>query len=327
MSEQRSSKQLWVRVFDMAPVILLLCLLGIFSLVDDRIISGTNLLQVLVQAAPIAILALGAMMVLISGGIDLSAGYGVGLCAIVAGTVLSNDGSLWAAIALTIATGALIGMFNGFFVGVLKIQAFIVTLGSMTLIQGLTLWMATGGVLIITHPGLKQAGIGFTLGIPNLILITAMLVLIAALLIKQTSFGLRTYGIGSSLESTRSSGVPVVKQQLLIYLFSGICTAVTAILLVSRVSIVSPNIGGINLMLDAITAAVIGGTSIFGGRGSIAGTLVGALIISLITQAMSIFGISASSLDFFKGMIIVIALAADSLMREAHNKLNTHRPA
>ncbi|CAH0118932.1 Autoinducer 2 import system permease protein LsrC [Paenibacillus sp. CECT 9249] len=315
----------WSRILQFAPVILLIVLLCVFAFVDDRIITGPNLLQILVQAAPIAILALGAMIVLISGGIDLSAGYGVGLCAVVVGLVLTNGGSLFSAIIITLMVGVVIGLFNGFFVGMLKIQAFIVTLGSMTLVQGATLLLATGGVLIVTDPVLKKIGVGATAGLPNIAIVTAVLIVAAALLIKQTSFGLRTYGIGSSLESSRSSGVPIVRQQLFVYIFSGVCTAITAILLVSRASIVSPNIGGVNLMLDAITATVIGGTSIFGGRGSIASTLVGAIIISLITHAMSVFGIGASSLDFFKGMIIVIALAMDSLLRAAQHKLGARQ--
>src|SRR5699024_9224767 len=125
----------------------------------------------------------------------------------------------------------------------------------------------------------------------------------------------------SNQESSQTSGVPVARQQIFIYLFSGLCTAITAILLVSRVSIVSPNIGGISILLDAITATVIGGTSIYGGRGSLWGTLVGALIISLITNALVVLGISSSSLDLFKGAIIIIALAIDSGIRYVKSNL------
>jgi ribose transport system permease protein len=323
MGNERLRTIAWVRILDFAPLILLLILLGVFSLIDERIMTGVNLIQILTQSTTIAILALGAMIVLISGGIDMSAGYGVSLCAVVFSMVLTKGGSLFAAVAVVIAVGILMGLFNGFFVSVLKIQAFIVTLGSMTIVQGITLFMATGGVLIITNPSIKKMGIGYSFGIPNIVLVTAILILFATILIHRTSFGLRTFGVGSSLDSTRSSGVSIVRQQTFIYMFSGVCTAVTAILLVSRATIISPNIGGINLMLDAITATVIGGTSIFGGRGSITGTLIGALIIGLITHAMAVIGISATSLDFFKGLIIIIALVTDTLLRGAKVKFNT----
>jgi ribose/xylose/arabinose/galactoside ABC-type transport system permease subunit len=311
------------RLLDLAPLILLIVFFAVFTSVDSRIVTPDNLLQIVVQAAPIAILGLGAMIVLISAGIDLSAGYGVSMCAVIAAIMLRDSGSLIGAIAVVLLAGLLLGLFNGFFIGVLKMESFIVTLGSMTVAQGVTLFLASsGGVLTVNNPTLKTIGIGRTLGIPNLIIVAVVLVLLASFIIKNTNFGLRTFGIGSSLESTRVAGVSIVNQQLLIYIFSGMCTALTALMLVSRVAIVSPNLGGTNLMLDAITATVVGGTSIFGGRGSIVGTLLGALLISLITQAMSIIGINATSLDFYKGLFIVLALVLDSLIRAGKIKLS-----
>lgn len=323
MAGTHANKVSIARLLDLAPLILLVVFFVVFSLVDGRIVTPDNLLQIVVQAAPIAILGIGAMIVLISAGIDLSAGFGVSMCAVIAAIMLRETDSLFAASAIVLLAGLMLGLFNGFFIGVLKMESFIVTLGSMTVAQGVTLYLASsGGVLTVNHPTLKAIGIGKTFGIPNLLLVVVVLVLIATFIIKNTSFGLRTFGIGSSLESTRVAGVSIVNQQIYIYVFSGICTALTALMLVSRVAIVSPNLGGTNLMLDAITATVVGGTSIFGGRGSIVGTLLGALLISLITQAMSIIGISATSLDFFKGLFIVLALVLDSMIREGKLKLN-----
>jgi ribose transport system permease protein len=315
------SRMFWKRVLDFAPLLLLIVLTVVFAIMDPRIISATNLKQILVQAAPISILGLGAMVVLISGGIDLSVGYGLGLAAVIVGVNLSNHGTLIEAMLWTLITGIAIGVFNGFFVGYLKIPPFIVTLGAMIIIQGITLLVARGHVLIISDKAIKKIGIGTTAGIPNILIVAVVLILLIALLIKQTRFGLRTYALGGSEESSKVSGVPVHRQQLLIYVFSGICTVVAAIMMVSRVSIVTPNLGGNSYMLDAITATVIGGTSIFGGKGSISGTLIGALIISLMTYSLTIFGVSATSLDFFKGAIIILALIADSGVRTAKGRL------
>lgn len=315
------SRLIWKRVLDFAPLILLVVLTVVFALIDPRIIGGTNVKQILVQAAPTAILALGAMVVLISGGIDLSVGYGIGLCAVIAGLSLSGGGSLPLAILWTVLAGVAFGVFNGFFVGFLKIPPFIVTLGTMIIVQGATLLASRGHVLLVSNATLKKIGIGASGFMPNILIVTIVLILIMAVLIKQTRFGLRTYGLGSSEESSKVSGVPIHRQQLLIYVFSGVCTAIAALLMVSRVSIVTPNLGGNSYMLDAITATVIGGTSIFGGKGSIAGTLVGALIISLMTQALTIFGVSSTSLDFFKGAIIILALIADSGVRAAKHRI------
>lgn len=313
----------WIRLFDLAPVILLIVLIILFAVWDARIISAQNLLQILVQGAPITILALGAMVVLISGGIDLSAGYGVGLCSVIFASMLTNGNSLTMSFLVALLVGMAIGLFNGLFVGLFKIQPFIVTLSSMTLVQGITLWIATSGTLMISNTLLKTIGIGTTWVIPNIIIVTGILIILSYILISYTSFGLRTYGLGSSMESSESSGVPILRQQILVYLFSGACTAITAILLVSRVSIVSPNIGGISILLDAITATVIGGTSIYGGKGSIWGTVVGAIIISLISNALVVFGVSSASLDFFKGAIIISALTFDAWIRHMKENLST----
>lgn len=317
------NKIVFYRILDLAPVILFILLLVVFAFVDERIISSQNLVQILINTAPIAILALGAMVVLISGGIDLSSGFGVSLCSVIFAASLANFESLIIAIIIVIIVGSLIGIFNGLFVGVFKVQPFIVTLSSMTIIQGITLFVATSGTLMVLDPTLKIIGLGNIFGIPNILLITVLLIAIIYILIHHTTFGIWTYGLGSSIESTENSGVSIAKQQIYVYLFSGICTALTAMLLVSRVSIVSPNVGGVSLLLDAITATVIGGTSIYGGKGSIWGTIVGAMIISLITNALIVFGVSSSSIDFFKGAIILTALSIDSWIRYAKGKLDT----
>ncbi|MFC4597275.1 ABC transporter permease [Cohnella hongkongensis] len=323
------SRLFWKRVLDFAPLLLLIVLTVVFAAIDPRIVNGTNLKQILVQAAPISILALGALVVLVSGGIDLSVGFGIGLAAIVVGVSLSNGGALFEAIAWALIVGLAVGIFNGFFIGYLKIPPFIVTLGAMIIIQGITLLVARGHVLVISDKAIKSIGIGTTGGVPNILIVAATLIVLIAVLIKQTRFGLRTYALGSSEESTQVTGVPIHRQQLLIYAFSAICTAVAAIMMVSRVSIVTPNLGGNSYMLDAITATVIGGTSIFGGKGSISGTLIGALIISLMTHSLTMFGVSATSLDFFKGAIIILALIADSGVRAAKGRLELglRRPA
>src|SRR5699024_2018368 len=230
-------------LLDLAPLILFIVLLIVFSLIDPRIVSLQNLTQILINSAPIAILAVGAMVDLISGGIDLSAGYGVSMCAVIFASFLANDYSLLTAVFVALLFVLLIGVFNGVFVGLFDVQPFIVTLSSMIIIQGVTLIVATSGTLMIMEPVLKTIGIESTMGIPNIIILTAVLLGIIYILLHKNKFGVRTYSIGSNQESSQTSGVPVARQQIYIYLFSGLCTAITAILLVSRVSIVSPNIG------------------------------------------------------------------------------------
>ena len=129
---------------------------------------------------------------------------------------------------------------------------------------------------------------------------------------RRTRFGLRTYAIGSDAAAAELAGISVEQQTVLVYAASGLFTFLTAVMMVSRVPVVTPNLGGTSLLLDAIAAAVIGGASIFGGRGSVWGVLAGAVIVSLLTNALRVFGADPSTIDFFKGGIIMIALAGDA---------------
>lgn len=308
------------RLLNFAPQLLLLLILGAAALIDPRIVEPANLVDVLVQATPIALVALGAMVVLISGGIDFSAAYGVSMCAVLVAATLSAGGSLPEAVIWGIGGGALLGLFNGLVVGVLKIPPFVTTFASLTIVQGITLLLATG-TLIVQNPTLDALGSG-SLGIlPISLLVVGLISVVVGVLVRFTRFGLRTYAIGSNEEAARLSGVPMVRQQVLIYVFSGVMTALAAVLLVGRVSIVAPNIGGIPLLLDAITATVIGGTSIFGGRGAVIGTITGAIIVSLVTNMLRVLGADPSSQEFFKGAIIIVALSAEAGVRALQGRL------
>jgi ribose transport system permease protein len=143
---------------------------------------------------------------------------------------------------------------------------------------------------------------------------------VAWAIMRGTRFGLRTYAIGSDVEASKLSGVSFQRQQVLIYVVSSLMVMLTAVAIVSRTPVVSPNVGGTSLLLDAIAAAVIGGTSIFGGRGTVAGVLVGAVIIALITNALRVFGVDPSSIDLLKGTIIVLALLADTGIRAVRTR-------
>jgi ribose/xylose/arabinose/galactoside ABC-type transport system permease subunit len=285
-----------------APLVLLLVFLAVIAVVEPRVVEPSNLKQVVIQASPIAILALGAMVVLITGGIDLSAGFGVALIAVLIGLGL--------------------GLVNGLLVGVLRIPAFIATLATFTAVQGVTLTRAKSGTLIVSDPTLLRIGTGTVAGIPFPIVIAAGVALVMVVLMRLTRFGVRTYAIGSGEpDAARLSGVPVARHLVLVYLLAGLLTTVTAVLLAGRSGVVAPNIGGVSLLLDAIAATVIGGTSIFGGRGTVWGTLVGAIIIALITNALRVSGADASSLDLWRGGIIGLALLVDAALQFLRRRL------
>ncbi|MBB4662420.1 ABC transporter permease [Conexibacter arvalis] len=310
-----------LRLLGIAPVLLLVALLVVFGLIDGRVVDPDNLRNVAVQAAPIALLALGAHVVLLSGGIDLSAGFAVGLCAVVIAQRLTGGDGLLVALLVGLAVALAVGAVNGLLVGYAKLPPFVATLATMVMVQGATLKLATSGVLLTNDPTLRTLGVERVGPIPVAVVATAVVGALMWAAMRGTRFGIRTGAIGSDADAARFSGVDLRRQQLLIYVVSALMVLACAVLVVSRTPVVTPNVGGVSLLLDAIAAAVIGGTSIFGGRGTVGGVLVGALIIALVTNALRVFGVDPSSLDLYKGTIIVIALLLDAAIRIARSRV------
>ncbi|MEJ5902580.1 ABC transporter permease [Ochrobactrum teleogrylli] len=309
------------RVLDLAPLILLIVLTVIFAVVDPRVVSGQSLINIVSQATPIAVLALGALIVLLTGGIDLSAGIGVAFCAVLIATLVDSGMGLPGALVIGLVVMLAVGLANGFIISLLKIPPFVTTLAAMVALQGATLAVASKGVLMLKEPMLRFIGVERSFGVPHVIFTTLAIVALAAVIMRRTRFGLRTYALGSDAAAAELAGIPVTRHIILVYAGSGLFVFLTAFIMISRVPVVTPNIGGTSLLLDAIAAAVLGGTSIFGGRGTVWGTVVGALIVSLLTTALRIFGTDPSSLELYKGAIIMAALLADSGMTYAKTRL------
>ena len=305
-----------------APLVLLLVVLAVVAVVEPRVVHLSNLKEVVIQASPIAILALGALVVLLTGGIDLSAGFGVAMVAVAMVGSMGFDANLPHGLLVALSFGLALGLVNGLLVGVLRIPAFIATLATFTAVQGVTLTKAKSGTLLVSDPTLLRIGTGSVAGIPFPIVIAASVALVMAILLRMTRFGVRTYALGSGdPDAARLSGVPVARHLVLVYVVAGLLTTVTAVLLAGRTGVVAPNIGGVSLLLDAIAATVLGGTSIFGGRGTVWGTLIGAVIIALITNTLRVSGADASSLDLWRGGIIGLALVVDAGLQLLRRRL------
>ncbi|MFV0334999.1 MAG: ABC transporter permease [Tropicimonas sp.] len=303
-----------VRLTQFAPGILLVMLAALFAAINPVVLSPANVINIIAQATPIAILAVGAMVVLVSGGIDMSAAFGVAFCStLIASRIDAGDG-----LVLSLLIGLFVMVGIGFLIGLLvahaRITPFVATLAAMIALQGATLAVAQKGVLILKEPTLRWIGIERSWGIPNAIFVTAVVLVLALVMMRRTRFGLRTYAVGSDEGAAELAGVPVRRQLVLVYVVSGIFVFLTAVLMISRVPVVTPNVGGVPLLLDAIAAAVLGGTSVFGGRGTVPGVIVGALIVSLVTTALRVFGTDPSSIELWKGVIIIAALIGDTVI-------------
>jgi len=311
-----------------APLALLLIILAVVAIVEPRVVHLSNLKEVVIQASPIAILALGAMVVLLTGGIDLSAGFGVAMVAVAMVGSMGLDGGLVQGLVVALCFGLGLGLVNGLLVGVVRIPAFIATLATFTAVQGVTLLKAKSGTLIVSDPTLLRIGTGSVAGIAFPVVIAAGVALVMAVLLRMTRFGLRTYALGSGEpDAARLSGVPVARHLVMVYVLAGLMTAITGGLIAGRSGVVAPNIGGVSLLLDAIAATVLGGTSIYGGRGTVWGTLVGAVIIALITNALRSSGVDASSLDLWRGGIIGLALVVDAGIQLVRRRLEDREVA
>ncbi|WP_329239770.1 ABC transporter permease [Actinoallomurus sp. NBC_01490] len=302
------------------PLALLLLLLVVFAVIDPRIAAPVNLRNILLQSAPVALLALSAHVVLLSAGIDLSAGYAVGLSGVVMATRMHAGGDLATSALLGLGAVLAVGAMNGALVGWTRLPPFIATLGTMTIVQGLTLFAAPEGLVVVNSGVLAAIGQGAVLGVPAPILVVAVVSAALWFLMRRTRFGVRTYAYGSDEQASILAGVRRGPQMLGVYLLAAVLVFLTTVMVVAQVPLVQPNLGGISLLLDAVAAAVVGGTSIFGGRGTVGGVLVGALIIGLLTNALQVLGVDPSAIDLFKGVIILGALVIDAGMRALHRR-------
>lgn len=293
----------------------LVVLLIFFSIASTNFFTWSNISGILLATAVIGILALGTTFVITTGGIDLSIGTGMTLAAVITGVVAVNLGMpLVVGVIAGIATGALMGFINGFNVAYLKLPPFIATLAMMMVAQGLALVISgVRPIYFSTVPGFKDIAIGTLIpGLPNAVLIMFALAAIAYFLFSKTVFGRFTVAIGSNEEATRLSGVNTNRWKVIVYTVAGIFTGIAGVVIAARLDSAQPQLG-VGYELQAIAAVIIGGTSLLGGRGSIVGTLIGALIMSVLINGLRIMSIQTEWQNVVVGVVIAIAVFADSL--------------
>lgn len=293
----------------------LVALLVFFSIASSNFFTWSNISGILLSTAVIGILALGTTFVIITGGIDLSIGTGMTLSAVMTGIFLVNmELPLIVGVLGGIATGALIGFINGFNIAILRLPPFIATLAMMLIAQGLALVISgVRPIYFSTVPGFKDIALGTLIpGLPNAVLILFILAILAYVLLGKTIVGRYTFAIGSNEEATRLSGVDTRKWKIVIYTAAGIFTGIAGVVIAARLDSAQPQLG-VGYELQAIAAVIIGGTSLLGGRGSIMGTLIGALIMSVLINGLRIMSIQTEWQNVVVGLVILVAVFTDSL--------------
>jgi ribose transport system permease protein len=303
-------------------VIVLLVLCVAMSLLSPFFLSVSNILNIMLATATIGILAVGTTLVLTSGGLDLSVGSVLGLSGVAGAYACVTLGLPWpSAIIGALLAGALAGLANGILVTRLRIPAFIVTLGMMGIARGVALLIAPNGGAIYGLPApVVYLGQGRPFGIPMPVIVLLVVALIAHFLLAYARFGRHTLAIGDNENAARATGISIDRMRLQLYTLSGLMAGIAGLVFMARVNAGDPTAGG-TYELTAITAAIIGGTSLFGGKGSILGAIIGALIMGVLQNGLNLLAVRPFYQLIAIGCVLILAVYIDQLQTAKEKKI------
>jgi ribose/xylose/arabinose/galactoside ABC-type transport system permease subunit len=304
-----------VRKFDwLVPLISLLVLCAYFSFSAPSFLTVDNWRNVARQASPIAVLAVGVTLVIILGGIDLSLGSVMALSGVVAAMVMQRGAGIVAGIAAGLGVGVVCGLFSGVLTTQGRMPSFIVTLGVMLIAGGMALEV-TGGVNVSGLPSAftEWSNLRF-LGVPSPVVLTFILAAAAQLVLSLTHWGRHFYAIGGNKEAARLSGIRVNLMTTLVFTACGLTSGIGGVMLSSLIGLGQPTAGK-TYELYAIAAAVMGGTSLMGGRGTVVGTMIGALFIQVVRNGCNLLNVPSGRQDIYIGIVFILAVLYDHLSR------------
>ena len=311
----------YIRRFQSIIALLVLCI--VLSLLTDKFFTAANGLNVLKQVAVNVCIATGMTLVVLTGGIDLSVGSVLALCGAVTAGLFQNGIAIQSADLLigftilgavfaSIVIGGLLGLFNGFMITAFKVQPFVATLAMLTIARGLTLLYTGGHPISNLGPGFAYIGTGTLIGIPVSVWIAAIVVLFAVFITQKTRLGRYIYAIGGNETAARFSGIRINQVKLIVYSIGAALAALGGVIVTSRLDSAQPN-AGISYELDAIAAVVIGGTSLNGGKGTVWGTVIGAVIIGVLNNGLVLLNVSPFWQQVVKGGVILLAVIIDKI--------------
>ena len=302
-------------VMQMLYRVLALLLLGaVLTALSDVFFTTGNILNVLRQAALLFLMASGLTLVILAAGLDLSIGANVALSGCFAASVIKLTGSPWLGAGVGIGCGAAIGMANGVLVTALRIPSFVATYGMMWILTGVTYYYMGGETIHGFPPGFRQLGSGHLFGIPVPVYVMFLFLAIGVFFAQRTIWGQQIYAIGANPVAARLSGVPVERRLILVYVVSGAMAGLASLIVLARINSAQGDIGE-ELTLPAIAAVLVGGTSLFGGSGTVGGTLIGALLLTLVLNGMNLLQINSSWQPLATGIIILLAVWIDTRTR------------
>lgn len=297
-----------VQVVGMLPVLILICVA--FDLATGKFLTTRNIAIVAQQASINIVLGAGMTFVILTGGIDLAVGAVLAVSAVTA-VALSTTGLAWAAIPLALLSGLILGALNGSLIAFFRLPPFIVTLGAMTAVRGLARLL--GSDTTVFNADLPFAWIGneYLLGVPWLVVIALAVIALSWFILRRTVLGVRIYGVGGNPDAARLSGIKVWAVLMFAYCASGVLAALGGVMSAARTYSANGAQLGTGYELDAIAAVILGGTSFVGGIGTIFGTLIGALIIAVLSNGLILMNVTEIWQLIIKGLVIVGAVALD----------------
>lgn len=309
MNEKKKINFSSMRELLLVAFVIVLCI--VWTVMNPQFISMNNITNILRQASYTAIATVGMTMVIIIGEIDLSAGSLVCASGLAGAMVCKSTGNLFLAVLAALAVGVAVGIVNGVLCAVGKLPGFIATLASQTVLRGLAYIVTGGNSVVWTNENFSKIGIGYVGSVPIPVILMLIVVVFGVILTTKLRFGRYIYAVGGNMEASRWSGIAVVKVKIIVYIIMGVLSSIAGLIVVTRLGSGQPSAGQA-FETDCITAAVVGGTSMSGGRGKIIGAIVGVLLLTVLTNGMTLVGINTYWQQVFKGVIIVVSVLADT---------------
>jgi ribose transport system permease protein len=306
------------RILDQSSLIAFVVMVLVSACLTDRFLSIDNITNILRQSVPLGVVSLGLLFVILTGGIDLSVGSLMALVSVVVALIVPENG-LFLGVVAGILAGLVCGALSGVLVASLNIAPFIATLATMTITRGVALIVSKGQPIFIDDTAFNDFGVANWFGIPTTFYLLIVCFLIALFLYRKTVFGRLTISIGSNETATRFAGIRVGYYKFGVYALCGLACGIAGVIASTRTGVGSPVLA-LGFELDAIAAVVVGGANLSGGRGTVFNTLIGVMILSIISNVMNLMNIPGYHQQVVKGAIIILAVTLDSLKGRAGNR-------
>ena len=318
MNNERKKKLInQINIYRSVLILIVICIFA--SILSSSFLSVSNLFNVVKQITVAGIVGCGMTFVILTGGIDLSVGSIVGLAGAIAAGILVSTENVFLAILAALGIGIVCGAINGFFVAQCEIPPFIATLGMMTLLRGCVLVYTKGAPIAIKVDAYKFIGKGTILGVPVPILLLVILYLIAHYILNQTGFGRSIYALGGNKEAARLSGIRVKYSEWIVYIFNGLMSGIAAIVLTARLGS-AQSTSGEGIEMDAMAAVILGGTSLSGGTGFVLPTVIGAMIMGIIDNILTLMNVNPHATNIVKGAVVLLAVMVDKKVKDLSAK-------